>query len=469
MYRIVAMLTLLSITLSSVLTPVIAFNSVEELYWWLRAGAYFTYLYTLPQPYGFVIDGYTYETSALLVNYTILSVAGVRALINLSLVFVNATVYELCKNVTCPVIQEMVNKTLHILLEIDLKTLGVYVNGSWIDEWLYLATINQLKGEAPKLVRVPSPTYGIRYQENTAEAQIIETFYEMLREELGEDLAKCILVKRIQDANIGCEGFPPVLGAPAVKPGEKVVHLRAHGGYRVEAIKPPPANFSFTIKSYTISGDRVARIGVERPSGLEWKAVAYISGYGRSILDGIRLGLLEVERNISIGYRRVYAFKVKFAPLELYAMNHYDEPEEEAFLMCLLYNPFRREVFLVTGFRCLGPLTWITGYYDYYTGVLLHLNVYVDDIMLMPVQAYTRLLGIEEVVRFPIRLRPIPPSELRAELVLVDTNISFERPIIGGAEGGFNLVHVAIVGVVISIGIIGVKVALSRRKRSLTT
>jgi hypothetical protein len=86
----------------------------------------------------------------------------------------------------------------------------------------------------------------------------------------------------------------------------------------------------------------------------------------------------------------------------------------------------------------------------------------------MPIQAYAKLLGLEEIVRIPIRLMPIPPSELSAELVLVDTNISFERPVIGGAEGGFNLVHVAIVGVVISIGIIGVKVALSRRKRSLT-
>jgi len=54
----------------------------------------------------------------------------------------------------------------------------------------------------------------------------------------------------------------------------------------------------------------------------------------------------------------------------------------------------------------------------------------------------------------------------RAKLVLVDTNISFERPIIGGAEGGFNPVHVAIVAAIASIIIVGVKVALSRKARS---
>jgi hypothetical protein len=51
-----------------------------------------------------------------------------------------------------------------------------------------------------------------------------------------------------------------------------------------------------------------------------------------------------------------------------------------------------------------------------------------------------------------------------AELVLVDTNISFERPIIGGAEGGFNPVYGAIAAVTASAAIIGVKVVQSRRR-----
>jgi hypothetical protein len=460
----IVLLAFFLIALSATVSPLATLGSVEELYWWLRPGAYFTYLYKLPQPFMFVVRGYEYETDTLLINYTILDVVGSKAVVNFSLTFVNATVYESCGEIRCPVVEEMVNKTLHILLEIDLKTLGVYVNGSWVDEWLYLATINQLRGEAPKLVRVPSFVLVLTYLENTAEAQIIEAFYEMLREELGEDLVRCI-----QDANIVCEGFPPPGPGyiyPVLKPGERFVYLRTHGGYRVDVIKPPPSNFSFTIKNYTISGDRVAMIGAE-PLGFE-----------RSILDSVRRGLLVVKKNVSIDHFRAYAFEVTFAPLKLYALRSFairgrpPEPlkipseEEDPFLKCVLYNPSRRETFLVTGLGCSGPFVAVTGYYDYYTGVLLHLNVSQGDIIFMPFQAYTRLLGVEEIVKLSPRLGPIPPSELSAELVLVDTNISFERPIIGGAEGGFNPVHVAIVAAIASIIIVGVKVALSRKARS---
>ena len=108
---------------------------------------------------------------------------------------------------------------------------------------------------------------------------------------------------------------------------------------------------------------------------------------------------------------------------------------------------------MITGLGCSGPFIAVTGYYDYYTGILLYLNVSRDAIIFMPFQAYTRLLSIEEVVKTPIRLGPIPPSELRAELVLVDTNISFERPVIGGVESGVDVLRVVMLTVAISVGV----------------
>jgi hypothetical protein len=459
----IVLLAFFLIALSATASPLATPGSVEELYWWLRPGAYFTYLYRLPRPFMFVVRGYEYETDTLLINYTILDVVGSKAVVNFSLTFVNATVYESCGEIQCPVVEEMVNKTLHILLEIDLKTLGVYVNNTWIDEWLYLATINQLRGEVPKLVRVPGIFSSVAYEEGTESEEIVKAFFNMLREDLGEDLVKCI-------TNIysECEGLPRALGriTLTVRIGgkeRKVIHLRTHGGYRVDVIKPPPSDFSFTIKNYTISGDRVAMIGAE-PLGFE-----------RSILNSVRRGLLVVKRNVSIDHFRAYAFEVTFAPLKLYALRSFDIPpepleipseEEDPFFKCVLYNPSRRETFLVTGLGCSGPFVAVTGYYDYYTGVLLYLNVSRDITTFMPFQAYTRLLGLEEVVKVPIRLGPIPPHMFSAELVLVDTNISFERPIIGGAEGGFNPVHVAIIAATASIIIVGVKVALSRKARS---
>jgi hypothetical protein len=452
--RLIVSIALLLI-LCALYTPPIASSGVEELYWWLRPGVYFTYLYRLPQPRIFIGDRYEYETETLVINYTILNINNARALINLTLTFVNAVVYERCDKPPCPVVEEMVNKTLHTLLEIDLKTLGVYVNNTWIDEWLYLATTSQLRGEAPKLVRVPGIIYEVTYEEGTESEQIVEAFFNMLREELGEDLVKCMT-----NIYLECEGLPRMPGwisRTSIIGGKerKVIDLRTHGGYLVEAIKPPPSSFLFTIKNYTISGDRVAMIGA--------------SPY-RSMLSGVRLGLLEVKRNISIGYKRAYAFEVKFAPLKLYALRSIDVPKEEGEVLftCLFYNPSRREVFLVEGPGCTGPPTGVTGYYDYYTGVLLHLDVSWGELGLMPIQAYTKLLGLEEIMKISIHLRPIPPHMFRAKLVLVDTNISFERPVIGGAEGGFNPVYGAIAAVTASAAIIGVKIVQSRR-RSLQT
>jgi len=457
--RFIAPIVLL-LVLCALYIPPIASSSVEELYWWLRPGIYFIYLYRLPQPRIFIGDRHEYETVTLVINYTILDINNVRALINLTLTFVNATIYERYDKALCPVIKENVNSTLHALLELDLKTLGVYVNDSWIDEWLYLATINQLRGEAPKLVRVPSVLSVIAYEEGAESEQIVEALFNMLREDLGEDLVGCMT-----NIYLECEGLPREPGRLALTViigGKelKTIDLRTHGGYLVEAIKPPPSNFSFTIKNYTISGDRVAMIG------------ASPSGFGRSMLDGIRLSLLEIKRNISIGYKRAYAFEVKFAPLKLYAWKTLNASESrnalggegETFFGCLFYNPSRREVFLVTGFGCTSSPTRVTGYYDYYTGVLLYLNVSWGEIGLMPIQAYTRLLGLEEFMKIPIRLGPIPPHMFRAELVLVDTNISFERPVIGGVEGSFNPIYGAIAAVAASAAIIGVKIVQSRRR-----
>jgi hypothetical protein len=436
------------VALSALLSPTAISHGTVELFWWLKPGVYFAYLYTLPQPFIFITNNYEYETSVLLINYTVLNVVGNIAHVNLTLTFVNAVVYERCSDVFCPIVEEGVNETLHALLEVDLETLGVYVNNTWVDEWLYLATINQLRGKVPKLIRVPSFTLGVVYREDEPETvQAIQTFYEMLREELGEDLVKCI-----RDINLKCEGFPAAgyFTFTFEDPRLKVAFFRTQGGYLAVYVKPPPSDYELTIKDYTISGDRIASIDTIG------------SDFNRSIPYAVELGLLEVERNISFGYRRIYAFRAKFAPLKLYALKYHEEQDD---LKCLLYNPSRREVFLVDGLGCGGLSTRIVGYYDYYTGVLLYLNVSWGEIWLMPVQAYTRLLGIEHV-RYSPHTGIRPPSKLSAELVLVDTNISFERPVIGGAEGGFNPVHVAIIAAIASIIIVGVKVALSRKARS---
>jgi hypothetical protein len=437
------------VVLSALLSSTAISHGTVELFWWLKPGVYFAYLYALPQPFIFITNNYEYETSILLINYTVLDVVDSRAFINLSLTFVNAVVYERCNGVFCPIVKEGVNETLHALLEVDLETLGVYINNTWVDEWLYLATTKQLKGEAPKLIRVTTPALGVAYREDKPETiQAIQTFYEMLREELGEDLVKCI-----QDINLECEGFPSAgyVTFTFDDPRLKVAFFRTQGGYLAVYVKPPPSDYELTIKNYTISGDRIASIDTIG------------SDFNRSIPYAVELGLLEVERNISFGYRRIYAFRTKFAPLKLYALKYHEE-QDDLNLKCLLYNPSRRETFLVTGLGCDGPHATVTGYYDYYTGVLLYLNVSRYIIVLMPIQAYTRLLGLEEVVRFSPRFGLIPPHMFRAELVLVDTNISFERPVIGGAEGGFNPVHVAIAAATATIIIVGVKVVQSRRR-----
>lgn len=62
-----------------------------------------------------------------------------------------------------------------------------------------------------------------------------------------------------------------------------------------------------TIKNHTLSGDRISTL-------------ATIHGRPRDFSER-ELVFLDLERNISVGTRRVYSFKLKTAPLKLYTVS----------------------------------------------------------------------------------------------------------------------------------------------------
>jgi len=58
----------------------------------------------------------------------------------------------------------------------------------------------------------------------------------------------------------------------------------------------------------------------------------------------------------------------------------------------------------------------------------------------------------------------LSPAGFSGRLILVDTNIDFKRPVIGGAEAGINLVYIALDGA-IALTAIALIIALFRARR----
>jgi len=163
---------------------------------------------------------------------------------------------------------------------------------------------------------------------------------------------------------------------------------------------------------------------------------------------------------VPVGPYKVFSLRLKGAPLKVYALPHpyYPDPRNYA---CFAHSPDSRELYMFGGIGCLAVgATSVSAYYDFITGVALYAKVKGSAVHWF-LNPYYTALGVREV-----RIGVIAPGWLSVEFTLVDTNISFERPIIGGAEGGFNPVHVAIIAATASVAIIGVKVALSRKARS---
>lgn len=428
----------LNVLLMLLVAFAVSLGASGDVYWWVKPGVYFVYRYNETSPLVFLIDDLWYETDSMLVNYSIVNVVGSKLILDFTTTLLNAKV---CDEPACStIITESSNKTLKTTLEVSLEDLSVYIDGNWATEWFFLALPKQLRGEFPKLVRTFTVNNIIHYDSRDPEqVRVVELFFDILREDLGEDLVNCML-------NPECMGGGGRFIFTPPNPFIKIFTLDYHGSYALYYIQPPPANITLTIKNYTLSGDRIS-------------ALATIHGRPRDFSER-ELVFLDLERNISVGTKRVYSFKLKTAPLKLYTVS-IEVPK--VFYPCVLYNPIKREVYslLYEAFLC-GVDFPVTAYYDYITGVLLRaetpprMGVFRD---------YTEVLGIKRV-GLSLRAGPSSLHRDRGELQLLDTNISFERPIIGGVEFGASALNIIMVVVAVSAGV-AVLVKLITKRRSV--
>ena len=178
---------------------IVAASSVDSgvVFWWVKPGVYFTYHVRFSVPHLHLVDNMWYRAEEALFNWSIVKIEQGRVVVNLTLTLLNAAQ---CRDYyECPGRDAvLVNRALSTLVEVDLETLGVYANGSWVGEWFFLATLKQLRGEEGKLIVVRSDiatttVTHIEFNETIQQhVEIVKAFISLLREELGDEASKYV-------------------------------------------------------------------------------------------------------------------------------------------------------------------------------------------------------------------------------------------------------------------------------------
>jgi hypothetical protein len=400
------LLTLLSI--SSFIT--IAAAGEQSFLWWVRPGVYFVYRYTSQATLYIDTKNFSYATNTIVVNYTIVNVRGDSLVVNLSITLVNT---DVCRDDVCEnIVERGVNKTFSTIIELDNR-FGAYINGSWVTDWIFIATLNQLKGEEPKICEAMlNMSSGTAYDpEDPNFNKSITIFLNTLRAEIGEEMLRYITnsthVFGSEDRIMALTSS----GKPA-----RTLFFYSRSVYYMYVISPPPTSFSITIKNHTLSGDRIAVV----------KPITHVIDF---LVNVSRV--TESEKVINASAGKVYVLRFRNLPLKLYAL----ELPGPIYLFLLLYNLDRKTISILSPSASL-----LSAYYDYVTGVLLYADI---DIRLL-LSTYMNALGIRSVGS-PAALSQ---TGFMGKLILVDTNIDFERPVIGGAEAGVNLVYIALGGAI---------------------
>jgi hypothetical protein len=428
---------------------VVAASSVDGgvVFWWVKPGVYFTYHVRFSAPHLHLVDDMWYWAEEALFNWSIVKIEQGRVVVNLTLTLLNAA--QCRDHYACPGRDAvLVNRALSTLVEVDLETLGVYANGSWVGEWFFLATLDQLRGEKGKLIVersdiVTTTVTHIEFNETIRQhVEIVEAFISLLREELGDEASRYVEI--LDPLRVGFS-----IGINGTSEGLRLLRFSLRGLAGFNYIKPPPSDFSIGVRGYNISGDRIATLGAS-------------PGPGRgTILDGIKQGVYIVEREVPVGPYKVFSLRFKGTPLKVYALPHpyYPDPRNYA---CFAYSPDSRELYMFGGIGCwpVGA-TSVSAYYDFITGVALYARVkgIATHWFLNP---YYAALGVREV-----RRDAVVPTDLSIEFTLVDTNISFERPVIGGVEHSYTPLQVALVGVAVVAVLLVVKTIMSKRRKTL--
>ena len=398
-------------------------SSTSSDFWWIEPGIYFTYLAkSNGQLYVSIHEGgekICYVSKTFIINYTIVDIAEGELLINLSITPINAIVVAI-KDREEKVIAREVNKTFSGIIKVDQNTLSVYHNNTWIGEWIYLAKQSQLRGETPKPIgsllgeylSLQKSVVGFFIESNDPDSVAIgNKFFELLRRDLGDEVFKEVIV------------YEEKYG---------IYEVDAHGVLKLGVINPPPSPLQLTIRNYTISGDRIGKLIIKSPPDLN-------SSY------------LELMENITYGNKSIYIYKVRTYRFYLYVFDVFGEKDYMFFFVDPVDRKLYNEFSTVFDFEA---------YYDYYTGILLRAELKKTSSLDPFIEIYREFLGYEWLAGWGFHISSI-------NITLIDTNASFERPVIGHVEPGFNPIYIVPVGVAVVAIALVIKIHKSRIRRSM--
>jgi hypothetical protein len=403
-------------------TMVLASDTSSD-FWWIQPGTYFTYLArSHGRLYVSIREGgekIYYVSNMFIINYTIADIAEGKLLINLSITPVNAIVATI-KDREERVIAREVNKTFSGIIKVDQSTLGVYHNNTWIGEWIYLATQSQIRGETPKLIGSLLKEYlflqesrvGFFIESDDPDSVAIgNKFFELLRRDLGDEVFKEVIV---YNERYG------------------IYDVYAHGVLKLGVINQPPSPLQLTIRNYTISGDRIGKLIIKSPPDLN-------------------ASYLELRENITYGNKSIYIYKVRTYRLYLYVFDVFGEKD----YMFFFVDPVDRKLY-----HEFGTIFDFEAYYDYYTGILLRAELKTTSSLGPFIGIYRKFLGYEWLGGWDFHISSI-------DITLIDTNASFERPVIGHVEPGFNPIYIVPVGVAVVAIALVIRIYKARIRRSM--
>jgi len=390
-------------------------------YYWLSPGVYMVY--------GFEVYNTKYNASISMINVKDL-ISGKDYIINTSNILLNLTVLEVkepyikilaqLKLINAEDIEkrETVNITLSQEYLVNIKTLDTYVinvkkgEKIWVTEWPFLLQPDLTSKKGLKLLMIhrgKSFSMGIKLSNENIR------ILKKLANKVNEIVQK--LTNGTKSYRLKLEQSPVKMFKTSSTSDFRIILLAENTASFLE-ISPPPTNTSFSNKRIFLGGERIA-----------------FSSLQPMFMATIPEGVIEL-------FKKLYCTE---RPFIIYNFT--------------LPNIKKPGYFLITpqGDVCYVMIIGDEVKYDAITGLLLELN---------SLNLYGNLISFLPVISDKIRIYVQDPNTI-VKVQLKDTNVPFERPVLGGKEltiEGIKMDHVIPFIIAITIIVIILSIILYIRK-----
>jgi len=366
-------LVLISIAVFFSLNNIVSSNNLNEItYYWLKKNVYFKYsLYDRSKaPIVFILNTHKENIRVSSYNWSILwrvlNVDGKYIVVNYTLEASEAEIVNISSTKTSTYTLKQFTIARKYL--IDIETLDVYSvdKGNnkmiWVGEWPFLLQPLATVKKSVKLLYLMKVNVSVSIDDLKDLANTLEKVNET-----------------VINVTNGAKVYKPLIKGERARLSDKIVVFTV--------LNPPPTKYSFKIKDYVISGDRIVN-GKGEPFWIPDDAKEAFNKLYNSSNRPIRF-----YEGVTAGYVRIVMMV---------------DPSGDVYVQ-----------------MSIGRLKSI--YYDAITGVLLYMNTKSENDLYM-------LIGFKDMVFYDNIRVGVYHGEKDIVVKLVDTNIDFNRPVFGATS-----------------------------------